>query len=86
MASAIRPSTSGRPGCQRGDAAEGAVDKNARLNRLMADAMLNNAVLKDLTGKSGDARRQAVSHLLSGQWQSELRACRVIGCCRMTMR
>ena len=32
-------------------------DENTRLKRLLADAMLDNAALKDLLGKNGDARR-----------------------------
>ena len=32
-------------------------EENGRLERLLADAMLDNAALKDLLGKSGDARR-----------------------------
>jgi len=31
-------------------------------------------------------KRQAVAHLVAGHEMSERRACRVIGCCRMTMR
>lgn len=31
-------------------------------------------------------KRQAVAHLVEGHGMSERRACRVIGCCRMTMR
>jgi putative transposase len=31
-------------------------EENAKLKRLLADAMLDNAGLKDLLGKSGDAR------------------------------
>ena len=34
-------------------------DENAKLKRLLADAMLDNAGLKDLLQKNGDARRQA---------------------------
>src|SRR5262245_56762423 len=33
--------------------------ENARLKKLLADAMLDNAALKDLLAKKGDARRQA---------------------------
>src|SRR6476659_2689087 len=33
--------------------------ENARLKELLADAMLDNAALKDLLAKNGDARRQA---------------------------
>jgi putative transposase len=46
-------------------------DENRRLKRLLADVMLDNAALKDLLGKN---------------WMSERRACKVIGCCRMTVR
>ncbi len=34
-------------------------DENGKLKRLLADAMLDNAGLKDLPQKSSDARRQA---------------------------
>jgi putative transposase len=34
-------------------------DENGRLKRMLAEAMLDNAALKDLLGKSGDARRTA---------------------------
>src|SRR5690606_37666458 len=34
-------------------------DENARLKRMLADAMLDNVALKDLLEKSGDARRLA---------------------------
>ena len=36
-------------------------DENGKLKRLLADAMLDNAGLKDLLAKNGDARRQARS-------------------------
>ena len=32
-------------------------DENAKLKRMLADAMLDNVALKDLLGKNGDARR-----------------------------
>lgn len=32
-------------------------DKNAKLKKLLAEAMLDNVVLKDLASKNGDARR-----------------------------
>lgn len=34
-------------------------EENVRLKRLLADAMLDNAILKDVAGKNGDARREA---------------------------
>lgn len=36
-------------------------EENARLKKLLAEAMLDNAMLKDLTSKNGDARSQAGS-------------------------
>lgn len=35
--------------------------ENAKLKRLLADAMLDNVALKDLLSKNGDARREAGS-------------------------
>jgi hypothetical protein len=34
-------------------------DENAKLKRLLAETMLDNAMLKDIATKKGDARRQA---------------------------
>lgn len=34
-------------------------EENARLKKLLAEAMLDKAVLRDLAGKNGDARREA---------------------------
>src|SRR5436309_12033370 len=34
-------------------------DENAKLKKLLAEAMLDNAMLKDLNSKKGDARRKA---------------------------
>ena len=39
----------------------GLEEENAKPKRLLAEAMLDNAGLKDLLGKNGDARRQARS-------------------------
>ena len=42
-------------------------DENTRLKRLLADAMLDNAALKDLLGKevvTPAAKRKAVAHLV----------------------
>lgn len=36
-------------------------DENAKLKRLLAEAMLDNAMLKEITAKNGDARREAGS-------------------------
>ncbi|WP_315712583.1 MULTISPECIES: IS3 family transposase [unclassified Bradyrhizobium] len=64
-------------------------DENTRLKRLLADAMLDNAALKDLPGKevvTPAAKRRAVAHLVRVHGMSERRACKAIGCCRMTVR
>ncbi|RWO92492.1 IS3 family transposase [Mesorhizobium sp.] len=64
-------------------------DENTRLKRLLADAMLDNAALKDLLGKkmvTPAAEREAVAHLRTAFEMSERRACKTIGCCRMTVR
>lgn len=62
--------------------------ENAKLKRLLADAMLDNAALKDLLTKNCDARGQARGRRSpSGCHEmSDRRACRVIGCQRMTVR
>jgi hypothetical protein len=50
--------------------------ENARLKKLLADAMLDNAALKDLLAKNSDARgkRAAVAHLRSAFDMSAARA------------
>ncbi|MER8453440.1 IS3 family transposase [Mesorhizobium sp. M1428] len=63
-------------------------DENTRLKRLLADAMLDNAALKEC-GKemvTPAAKRKAVARLKEGFGMSERRACKAIGCCRMTVR
>ncbi|MBM7323482.1 IS3 family transposase [Agrobacterium sp. S2] len=64
-------------------------DENTKLKRLLADAMLDNAALKDLFGKevvTPAARRKAVAHLMDHHQMSERRACKAMGSCRMTIR
>ncbi|NNU41882.1 IS3 family transposase, partial [Rhizobium sophorae] len=64
-------------------------DENTKLKRLLADAMLDNAALKDLFGKevvTPAAKRKAVAHLMIHHEMSERRACKAIGFCRMTIR
>jgi putative transposase len=34
-------------------------DENSKLKKLLAEAMLDNAILKDVAAKNGDARREA---------------------------
>lgn len=64
-------------------------DENGRrLERMLADSMLDNAALKDLPGKSGDARGTTGGDDVSRQTFeiSERRACRVIGTDRTNVR
>lgn len=51
-------------------------DENTRLNRLLADAMLDSAALKDLSERNGDFRgpEEAVAHLQESFGMSERRA------------
>ena len=63
-------------------------DENGRLERMLADSMLDNAAVKDLSGKSGDARGTTGGDDVSRQTfeMSERRACRVIGTDRTSVR
>lgn len=56
-------------------------DESGRLKRLLVDAMLDNAGLKDLLSKNGTsaAKREALAHLQALLDVSERRACRVNG-------
>ena len=45
-------------------------DENAKLKKLLAEVMLDNAILKDVPQENGDARRQArcSGSCLCGAW------------------
>ncbi|MBD3771890.1 MAG: IS3 family transposase [Rhodobacterales bacterium] len=63
--------------------------ENAKLKRLLADAMLDQAALKDLLGKkvlTPAAKREAVAHFQACHGMSERRACRVIDADRKSVR
>ena len=72
-----------------GEAAEGA---RGRERPAEADAGRRDARQCGAEGSPGKkvvtpaAKRQAVAHLVASHEMSERRACRVIGCCRMTVR
>ena len=56
-------------------------DENAKLKRMLADAMLDNVALKDLLGKkmvTPAAHREAAVYLQQTYEMSQRRACRVI--------
>jgi hypothetical protein len=63
-------------------------EENARLKRLLADTMLDNAGLKDLLSKNGDARREAGSGRASpdGAGNERAAASAVVGTDRQSMR
>jgi hypothetical protein len=61
---------------------KGLEDKNRRFKKLLAEAMLDNAALKDLLGKKRlkpAARRLAVASVIERHGLSQCRACRLIG-------
>ncbi|WP_230279135.1 IS3 family transposase [Croceicoccus sp. Ery15] len=63
--------------------------ENAKLKRLLADAMLDKAALKDLLGKkvlTPAVKREAVAHLQACHGMSERRACSVIDADRKSVR
>lgn len=55
-------------------------EENARLKRLLADTMLDNAGLKDLLSKNGSARREAAGSRASPGDVGDERAAGVHGC------
>src|ERR1700757_3279114 len=60
--SQARPSTSGRASTAEVSDAKrlkALEDENAKLKKLLAEAMVDNAMLKEIATKNGDARRQA---------------------------
>lgn len=64
-------------------------EENARLKRLLADTMLDNAGLKDLLSKkmvTPAAKREAVAHLQMTLGMNEQRACAVVRADRTSMR
>ena len=64
-------------------------DEDGKLKRLLADAMLDNAGLKDLLSKKmvpPAAKREAVAHLQALLDVSERRACRVVGADQAVIR
>ena len=62
--------------------------ENSRLNKLLADAMLDNVVLKDLVSKmvTPGAKREAVAHAREQRGLSERRACGLVGVSRRVIR
>src|SRR6476661_8527329 len=63
-------------------------DENAKLKKLLAEAMLDNAMLKDIASKmvTPAARREAVAYLGVTYEVSERRACSALGADRTSVR
>ncbi len=64
-------------------------DENAKLKKLLAETMLDNAMLKDLTGKkvvTPGAKQEAVTGLVERFCVSQRRACDVVGVSRRVAR
>jgi putative transposase len=63
-------------------------EENSRLKKLLAEAMLDNAVLKDLASKmvTPGAKREAVVHAREHHGVSEHRACALVGVSRRVIR
>ena len=62
---------------------------NSRLKKLLAEAMLDNVVLKNLASKklvTPGAKREAVTHARKQHGLSERRACRLVGVSRRVIR
>src|SRR5712675_2007703 len=53
-------------------------DENAKLKKLLAEAMLDNAMLRDVAAKNGDARRKARGR---GSFAQQFRCERTAGVC-----
>ncbi|MAY70083.1 MAG: IS3 family transposase [Halomonas sp.] len=63
--------------------------ENARLKKLLAESALDNAALKEIvSGKvvTPEAKRRAVTHLVTGGWLSQRHACRLLGLPRSVAR
>jgi len=63
-------------------------DENAKLKKLLAEAMLDVAMLKDLNGKilTPAVRRDAVAYLMTNYEVSQRRACEVVRAPRSVVR
>ncbi|MGB3317331.1 MAG: IS3 family transposase [Albidovulum sp.] len=64
-------------------------DENAQLKKLLAEAMLDNAILKDVGGKKMVApgvRRDVVAHVVAIHGVSQRRACRALAVDRSSVR
>ena len=63
--------------------------ENAKLKRLLADAMLDNAALKEIAGNTmvtPAARRPATRHAMTRLGLSERRVCRLVSLSRSALR
>lgn len=63
-------------------------DENAKLKKLLAEAMLDNAILKDVAKKmvTPDVKRDAVARAMQEHGVSQRRACEALSSDRSNMR
>ncbi|WP_245866544.1 IS3 family transposase [Oceaniglobus roseus] len=64
-------------------------EENGKLKKLLAEAMLDNAILKDVAGKKMVApgvRREAVAHVVATHGVSQRRACQALAVDRSSVR
>ncbi|WP_408068510.1 IS3 family transposase [Xanthobacter oligotrophicus] len=64
-------------------------EENTRLKKLLAEQMLDNAILRDVSSKklvTPDARRKAVAHACAAHGVSQRRACQALGVDRTSVR
>ncbi len=64
-------------------------DENAKLKKLLAEAMLDNAILKDVASKklvTPDVKRDVVAHVCAQHGVSQRRACEVLSLDRSSMQ
>ncbi|WP_244473932.1 IS3 family transposase [Rhizobium sp. Leaf321] len=64
-------------------------DENAKLKKLLAETMLDNAILKDVASKklvTPDVKRDAVAHVCMQHGVSQRRACEVLSIDRSSVR
>ena len=69
------------PDCPVETGASSLEDENGKLKKLLAEAILDNAILRDVAAKKMVApgvRREAVAHVVATHGVSQRRACQVL--------
>lgn len=61
-------------------------DENAKLKKLLAESMLDNATMQDVAAKNVSARREAVAHFVDVHGVSHRRSCKALAMDRSSVR